>query len=205
MTQTSPVKTDDESSPDEIDSFAPLPLKSANGFYNENGESVPVWLRSEMMDDFGMRLSVPAEDCPLFMIMSEPEGGYLSNLLEPKAYRKIFSALAKEGSMELLYFLYSQPVEYYSTSALANTCHLAESLIISALNAMCEIKLINKRTVVEADGKHNIYALNESPGFVPLLLFARWITVGDGYVWSWTTRSKPILRKVTEAYESNKE
>lgn len=193
MTQASPVKTEEEAPANALDSLSTLPLKTANGFYKENGEDVSVWLRSEMVDDFGMRLSIPAEDCPLYAVLSEPEGGYLQNLLEPKAYRKLFSALAMEGSMELLYFLYSKPVEYYSAAALKKACRMEEKLITTALEAMCELRLINKRTVVDADGKRSIYALRENPGLVPFLLFARWLMAGPGYVWSWTTRAKPLL------------
>ena len=198
LSQTSPVKTDDKSASNEIDALSTLPLKTANGFYKENGETVPVWLRSEMMDDFGMRLSIPAEDCPLFMVLPEPEGGYRSILPKPETYRTLFSVLAKEGGMELLYFLYSRPIEYYSTAVLSRSCCIEESRIIPVLDAMCALKLINKRSVEETDGKHSIYALNESPGFVPFLLFARWIMTGSGYIWRWANRSKPLLKKETD-------
>ena len=195
LSQTSPVKTAHELSVNEMDTLASLPIKSSNGVYTQNGESVPVWLRSQMMDDFGMRLSIPAEDCPLYFLLSEPKEGYISNLLDPETYRKIFSALAYEGSMELLYFLYSKPIQYYSVAALAEVCGMEERCLIPALDALSEVKLIIKRTVVETDGERSVYSLNENPGFVPFLLFARWMMEGPGYIWSWTTRTKPILSK----------
>lgn len=193
MTQTSPIKADGGDYSQERDKLSTLPLKTANGSYTENGENVPVWLRSQMTDDFGMRLSIPAEDCPLYMVMPEPAGGYRSNMLEAQDYQKLFAALAMDGSMELLFFLYSNTVEYYSVAALAKACNIEESSVIAALDAMYEFKLINRRTVVDTDGKRGIYALNENPGIVPLLLFARWITVGPGFWWSWTTRTKPLF------------
>ena len=114
LVQNSPVKTDRKDAlgeTDEMDLRKSLPIKNSNGFYFENGEKIPVWLRSQFTDDYGMRLSIPAEDCPLFLLLSEPEGGYRQNLLAPETYKRLFAALSQEGSMELLYFLYSRPVQ----------------------------------------------------------------------------------------------
>lgn len=193
LVQNSPVKTEHEAFPNEMDGLERLPLKNSNGFYSENGARIPVWLRSQFVDDHGMRLSVPAEDCPLFLLLSEPEKGYRSNLLEPEVYAQLFAALAHPGSMELLYFLYSEPSRSYSAAALAKACGLEESRLMPGLEALCERELIVKHAVLEVDGTHNVYTLRENPGFVPFLLFARWMLEGPGYVWSWTTRTKPIL------------
>lgn len=195
LSQNSPIKADREALINEMDALGGLPLRKSSGFYFENGKSIPVWLRSQFMDDYGMRLSIPAEDCPLFLVLPEPEEGFRKSLLEPEMYGKLFSVLAHEESMELLFFFYSEPIQYYSAAALAKACGIDESCLMPAIDAMSEIKLITKRTVIEADGKHSVYALNENPGFVPFLLFARWMMEGLGYVWSWDTRSKPILRK----------
>jgi len=195
LAQSSPVYTEHEISINEMDALKILPVKKSNGFYYENGKNIPVWLRSQFMDDFGMRLSIPAEDCPLFLVLSEPEDGYRPNLLAPEMYERLFSALAHEGSVELLYFFYSKPIQYYSAAALAKACGMEECRLMPGLDAMSEIKLITKHSVVDADGECNVYALNENPGFVPFLLFARWMVEGPGYIWSWTTRSKPILSK----------
>lgn len=198
LVQNSPVKTNRNAATDETDEMdvrKSLPIQNSSGFYFENGEKIPVWLRSQFVDDYGMRMSVPAEDCPLFLVLSEPEGGYRQNLLDPETYKKLFTALSHEGSMELLYFLYSRPIQCYSAGALAKACGIAESRLMPGLEAMSEIKLLTRRSVVEVDGEHSVYTLNENPGFVPFLLFARWMLEGPGYIWSWTTRSKPILSK----------
>ena len=97
LTQTSPVKIGDEMSVNALNDLSTLPLKTANGFYKEGGEAVPVWLRSEMVDDFGMRLSIPAVDCSLYTVLPEPEDGYQKSLLGPQEYKKLFSVLAMEG------------------------------------------------------------------------------------------------------------
>lgn len=192
---SSPVKPNHEGQTDEADALMNLPYKSSNGYYFENGERIPAWLRAQFLDEYGMRLSIPAEDCPLFLVLPEPEDGYRRNLLEPKAYESFFAALSHAGSMELLYFLYSEPSQYYSAAALAKACGLEEDGVMPVLNALCEIKLIAERSVVGLDGTHRVYTLNENPGFVPFLLFARWMLAGPGYIWSWTTRANPIFRK----------
>ena len=144
-----------------------------------------------------IRLFIPAEDCPLFLVLPEPEEGYLSNLLEPAQYRKLYSALAIEGSMELLFFMYSQKVNYYSCAALAAACGFDEENLIPALDALSGIDLIKKRSVIEADGERSVYALNEDPAIVAFLLFSRWMTEAPGYIWSWSSREKPLLERLT--------
>lgn len=191
--QNSPVQVENALRPDDLMELMRLPLKSSKGSYISNGERITVFMRSQFTDDHGMRLLIPAEDCPLFLLLPEPEEGYLSNLLEPAQYRKLYSALAIEGSMELLYFLYSKKINYYSGAALADACGFDEEGLLPALDALSGIDLIKKRSVIEADGEHSVYALNEDPAFMAFLLFSRWLIEAPGYIWSWSSREKPLL------------
>lgn len=191
--QNSPVQVENALRPDDLMELMRLPLKSSKGSYISNGERITVFMRSQFTDDHGMRLLIPAEDCPLFLLLPEPEEGYLSNLLEPAQYRKLYSALAIEGSMELLYFLYSKKINYYSGAALADACGFDEEGLLPALDALSGIDLIKKRSVIEADGEHSVYALNEDPAFMAFLLFSRWLIEAPGYIWSWSSREKPLF------------
>ena len=201
--QNSPVQTDSDLRPDELMELMRLPIKSSKGSYISNGERITVFMRSQFTDDHGMRLLIPAEDCPLFLLLPEPEEGFLSNLLEPAQYRKLYAALAIEGSMELLYFLYSKKINYYSGAALAAACGFDEEGLLPALDALSGIDLIKKRSVIEADGEHSVYALNEDPAFMAFLLFSRWLIEAPGYIWSWSSREKPLLER-SEGNDGNK-
>lgn len=191
--QQNPVTLVWESARKSMDDLINLPLKTCSGQYNMNGEIVPIWIRSQLMDDFGITLSVPAEDCPLYLVLPEPEGGYLQNICEPQRYRKLFSALAMPNSMELLFFLYSRKTQYYSRSALAKACGLGEETLENTLEALSEMKLLFKRSIVETDGELKVYSLNDDPSFVPFLLFARWLIEAPGYIMSWSSREKPLF------------
>ena len=192
-TQRNPVTLVWESARNSVDDLINLPLKTCRGQYNMNGEIVPVWIRSQYIDDQGITLSIPAEDCPLFLVLPEPNGGYLQNICEPERYRRLFSALAIPNSLELLFFLYSRKTQYYSQPALAKACGLSEDSLEGALEALCESKLLLRRTIVEAEGELKVYALNDDPSFVPFLLFARWLIEEPGYIMSWSSREKPIF------------
>ncbi len=191
----SPVKTFGDSLREELDDLlGSLPIKSSAGTYNLNGKTVPVWLRSVIMDERGIKLSVPAEDCPLFMLLPEPEGGYLPNLLKPEEYRPLFRALAISGSLELLFYLYSKPKQYYTQSALEKNAGFEPGALNEPLETLIEAKLLVKQIIIEAEGEGCVYALNgEEPALIPFLLLGRWILEAPGYIWSWNSRTRPIL------------
>ena len=51
----------------------------------EKGES-PAWMRSGLVLPEGMMLGVLAKDCPVFLLMPEPEGGYDPLFADDEAY-----------------------------------------------------------------------------------------------------------------------
>lgn len=194
----SPIKTFDDSLKEDLDNILnSMPIKSSTGTYNKSGEPVAVWLRSMILGEGGMKLSIPAEDCPLFMLLPEPEGGYLPNLLKPEEYRKLFNALAIPGSLELLFYLYSRPKQYYTQSAMEKNGGFEPGALDEPLEKLIEAKLMTKETIIETKGESLVYTLKgEEPAIVPFLLLGRWILEAPGYIWSWSSRTRPILEPV---------
>lgn len=48
------------------------------------------WFRSAIILDNGIQLAIPAEDCPLFMVMPEPVDGYELHFSDNEEYRTLF-------------------------------------------------------------------------------------------------------------------
>lgn len=191
--QQNPVTLVWESAHNDTNDLINLPLKTSSGTYNMDGETVEVWIRSQLEEDHGIMMSVPANDCPLFLILPEPQEGFAHNLCEPERYRALFSALALPKSLELLIFLYGKKTQYYSLPALEAACGVGEDELIPALEALSGLKLIFKREIVESDGERSVFALNNDPSFVPFLLFARWLIEAPGYIMNWSSRTRPLL------------
>lgn len=194
----SPIKTFDDSLKEDLDNILnSMPIKSSTGTYNKSGETVAVWLRSMILGEGGMKLSIPAEDCPLFMLLPEPEKGYLPNLLKPEEYRSLFKALAIPGSLELIFYLYSKPKQYYTQSAMEKNGGFEPGALDEPLEKLIEAKLLTKETIIETKGESLVYTLKrEEPAIVPFLLLGRWILEAPGYIWSWSSRTRPILEPV---------
>ncbi len=60
------------------------------------------WLRTLVADDSGIMLSIFAEDCPMTLILPEPECGYKHNLATEEEYTRLFAALGRKNAMKVV-------------------------------------------------------------------------------------------------------
>ena len=114
-----PYYVDGEILGDLMDALFRLPVKTCYSSDIVNHTDSTLWLRACTVLDEGIQLGIPAEDCPMFLLLPEPESGYASNFAGNEAYRSLFSALAQPGSLEILRTLYAQKYSYRSAKAIA--------------------------------------------------------------------------------------
>lgn len=153
-----------------------------------------LWLRSMCSTDSGMLLGILDEETPLYLLLPQFSKGYETVFADNDAYRKLFSALCLPGSLEILRYLYAQKPGYYTTDAIVNRCTLSEETVKAALVAMTACNLLEETGIVFGDRSENAYRLHDNFGFVPFLIFARWLMEKDDcWLFGWMTRERTIL------------
>lgn len=199
-----PYYVDGETLGDLMDALFRLPVKTCYSTDIINHTDSKLWLRSSTVLDEGIQLGVPAEDCPMFLLLPEPEGGYASNFTDNKQYRTMFSALALPGALEILRRLYAHQTGYSSAKVIARASGVPIEDAERALTALTACHMIKKIDVELEDAPVQVFMLNKTDSFVPFMLLARWLCDGDeAYFCKWDDRTKPLLKEV--ASDENKE
>ena len=194
-----------ETASDLFDSLKSLPVKTCYTDELSDGRVEETWLRSALTLDAGLQLGVPAEDCPMFLLMPEPSGGYEANFTDNESYRSLFAALALPGALEILRVLYAaKRHSFFSVEALTQTAKVDAENARAALEAMLACHLLTKHSVETGGTPLEAYELHQNVSFVPFMLFARWLcTSYDSYFCFWDTRKKSFLTQEASEHESN--
>lgn len=155
------------------------------------------WFRSAIILDNGIQLAIPAEDCPLFMVMPEPVDGYELHFSDNEEYRTLFSTLAMPGALEILRTLYARKSNYRSKEAIAKAAHISVENTEKILVKLTECNILKRTEVELEDTPIETYSLKDNGYvFVPFMLLSRWLNVkNDSYLCYWNDRNKPILTK----------
>ena len=182
-----------------------LPAKTCYSNELSDGREEETWLRSALLLDAGLQLGVPAEDCPMFLLMPEPESGYEANFADNESYRVLFAALALPGALEILRVLYAAKRKtLFSVEAVARAAGVDAEAARAALEAMLGCHLLAKQAVETGGAPMEVFELHQNVSFVPFMLFARWLcTSYDSYFGYWETRKKPILTQEASEHESD--
>lgn len=161
------------------------------------------WLRAYVHAEEGLLLGVLAKDFPLYLLMPEPSEGYQNNLPTPEECRKLFTALALPGALEILLYLHKRERNFYHPSAIAKHTKLPLEDVLAALPKMAECELLKKKDLELEDGPTQVYTLHNNFSFVPFLFLARWVMQPeDAYVFACDTRNRPILAPPPEKKET---
>lgn len=161
-------------------------------------EDKHVWLRSLIRLEEGLVLSVPSNDFPLYLLLPEAPGGYAEHFAPNGTYRKLFSALSIEGSLEILLYLHGQKQNYFTAGSLSKHTGILPDKINLALQALEECNLVCKKQVELEEGAMDVWIVHDSSALVPFLYFARWIQEADSWLVCWETRKRPLLQKRQE-------
>lgn len=194
-----------ETASDLFDSLKSLPVKTCYTAELSGGQEEATWLRSALALDAGLQLGVPAEDCPMFLLLPEPEGGYERNFADNESYRALFAALALPGALEILRMLYTaKRKSFFSVEAVSSATGTDVESARAALEAMRTCNLLAKHDVETGGAPLEAYELHQNVTFVPFMLLARWLCVNhDSYLCYWDTREKPFLKQEAAEHESN--
>lgn len=181
-----------------MDALFHLPVKTCYTEDIVNHTDTTLWLRSCTVIDEGIQLGIPAEDCPMFLLMPEPEGGYASNFTTNEEYRAMFSALALPGALEILRTLYAHKNSFRSVKAIAKASAVPQADAERALTALAACHIIKKMEVELEDAPVQVFMLDKQDCFVPFMLLARWMCDGEeAFFCNWIDRNKPLLREDT--------
>ena len=181
-----------------------LPIKSCYSAGIEK-DNVPLWGKSAIASNTGLQMAIPSEDCPVFMILPEPECGYEEHFCSNEEYRTLFSTLAIKGTLEVLRALYSMKKSYRSLKVIAKAAGVKPEETQKALSALIECNVIRMTEVELENEKIETYSLNEKIAFVPFMLISRWMYEdSDYFICSWNDRKKPLLKKKESGKDEKK-
>ena len=155
-------------------------------------------LMREVFDmEEGLLLAVRAEDCPFYLLMPEPPGGYEPNLYSTEEYRAFFGLLGRPGALEVLLFFHRRHYRPSTALALAHYMGMEPEQAASLLADMAKGGLLDAEEIETERGAEKVYSLRGTRGLIPLLFLARW-TMDPSESWRniWCSRTHPILRRV---------
>ena len=191
-----PYYIKDENVNDMFDSMMRLPVKSCFTADITCQTNEVLWFRSAVVLNEGIQLAVPSEDCPMFLLMPEPENGYESFFTDNDSYRSLFYALSLPGALEILRMLYSNKTVYRSASSIAKATGVSLPETEKALDALVSCNILQATEVELEDGSVQTYSLMEIDSFAPFMLFSRWICEKrDWFTCYWYDRDHPLLKE----------
>ena len=158
------------------------------------------WLRTIVADDHGIMLSVFAEDCPMTLILPEPECGYRSNLASEEEYTRLFAALGKKNAMKVVLWLASgSPASdtYIHSSTVSQEVGIPTEEAEDILSDLESAGLLGAMSLEYESKAIRAYSLNDDCGLVPFLYLARWISLRNSDMFCATyNRKKPYLENI---------
>lgn len=182
-----------------LDSVMELPITKS--FLEQPGtekDESPAWMRSGLILPEGMMLGVLAKDCPMYLLMPEPEGGYDPLLDDDEAYRALFETLSAPHVFRTLHALYrltNADRHPHTAAAVAKKLQLPEKETAEALAKLAGHGLVTEKQIELAEGGVSAYILHDNGAFVPFLLFARWLMEQrDYWFYFWRDRKHPMLQ-----------
>lgn len=160
-------------------------------------------LMREVFDmEEGLLLAVRAEDCPFYLMMPEPPGGYESNLFSAEEYRAFFELLGRPGTLEILLFFHRRAYRPSTALALAHYMGMEPEEMAPLLEDMAKGNLLDGQEIETERGAEQVYSLRGTRGLIPLLFLARWtMDPSDSWRNLWCSRTHPMLRRVETAEE----
>jgi len=176
--------------------FQIRPSAYANvGFGNEIS-----WLRTLVADDSGIMLSVFAEDCPMTLILPEPECGYKHNLASEEEYSHLFAALGRKNAMKVVLWLASCDAiggNYIHSSTVSQGVGISQDEAEEILSELESAGLLGAMSIEYESKTIRAYSLNDCCGLVPFLYFARWISLRNSAAYcAIYNRKKPYLKNI---------
>ncbi len=130
------------------------------------------WLRTLVADDSGIMLSVFAEDCPMTLILPEPECGYKHNLATEEEYTRLFAALGRKNAMKVVLWLASGDSingTYIHSSTVSQGVGIPQDEAEEILSDLESSGLLGAMSIEYESKTIRAYSLNDCCGLVAFL------------------------------------
>lgn len=155
------------------------------------------WLRTIVADDNGIMLFVFAEDCPMTVILPEPNCGYKANLASEEEYSRLFAALGRKNAMKVVLWLASSDSvngTYIHASTVSQGVGISQDEAEEILSELESSGLLSAMSLEYESKTIKAYSLNDDCGLVPFLYLARWISLRNSDMFcAACNRKKPYL------------
>lgn len=127
----------------------------------------------------GILLDIHAEDLSFVTLWPKPEKGYAQWLAPKNEYRRLFALLAKPGCLELLEYLHSRKLSYFSPSVAAKHLKMPREAVEELLDALQQQDILRSMDLEIEAGEMTVYQVVEPLKFIPFLLLARCLMQSD--------------------------
>ena len=121
----------------------------------------------------GILLNIHAEDLSFVTLWPKPEKGYTQWFAPKSEYRRLFELLAKPGCLELLGYLHSRKLSYFSLTVAAKHLKMPRETVEELLDALAERNILRSVDLEVEDGEVKAYQVAEPLKLVPFLYLAR--------------------------------
>ena len=145
--------------------------------------------------DEGFIMGVGAEDMSFMSVFPEPESGFETFLEDNDTYRKLYSALAMPGSLELIRFFLREAAVLYSPAAAAKGAGITLEDAEKSLDAMAEARIIHRHEVILDVGPTSVYIVPDPECFVPFFYLSTWLRSKVNMVRLSSRKSPPFRKK----------
>ncbi len=174
------------------DRNAPDELFAVYNSFSSGNPIIPHWAR--IMHDEGMVVARNAPGFQHFFLLLEPEGGLRSRLLAPEKLREVFTVLADETLLKIIYYLYTRLNTPIATSLISQNTGLTPREVDRCMEILCSRGFATCTTVAAAEGEIHAYMFNQENAVVPMLCFADELARNDDNTFMWSfTRTKPLM------------
>lgn len=154
------------------------------------------YVHSQMLYDNGITLMALQKELQYFLIMPEPECGWLKELGAQEEYLKLFKLLADSDILKSLYLLYSRVNKPFTPKLLEKELGIATGRAIEVLDILTGYKLIHTSEIELDDEVQKVYNFNPNPAFIAVLAICKeMIQKPNSFYWNNSSRSKPYLKK----------
>lgn len=127
----------------------------------------------------GILLDIHAEDLPFVTLWPKPEKGYAQWFAPKSEYRRLFALLARPGCLELLEYLHSRKLSYFSPIVAAKHLKMPRETAEELLDALAERSILRSVNLEVEDGEVKAYRVAEPLKLVPFLYLTRCFMQSD--------------------------
>lgn len=127
----------------------------------------------------GILLDIHAEDLSFVTLWPKPEKGYAQWFAPKSECRRLFALLARPGCLELLEYLHSRKLSYFSPIVAAKHLKIPRETAEELLDALAEMSILRSVNLEVEDGEIKAYRVAEPLKLVPFLYLTRCFMQSD--------------------------